>query len=194
MAALWFLSYRISTPTMCTTSLTIPNRYSSSPAMPFGSIWRKSGLFSLNDFRCLYQRDGETIQRFLKHLDEKMEETYPNGFTKENVTYTDLSNDKVMLLNYTSGTTGFSKGVMLTGNNLAGNVTYAKTLDLMYRGDRELCFLPLAHAYSCAFNFLVPMAVGAHVYMFRLSDRYCRGHSRYTVRENSFSQNPDEGV
>lgn len=54
---------------------------------------------------------------------------------------------------------------MLTGNNLAGNVTYAKTLDLMYRGDRELCFLPLAHAYSCAFNFLVPMAVGAHVYM-----------------------------
>ena len=35
----------------------------------------------------------------------------------------------------------------------------------MYRGDRELCFLPLAHAYSCAFNFLVPMAVGAHVYM-----------------------------
>ena len=68
-------------------------------------------------------------------------------------------------LNYTSGTTGFSKGVMLTGNNLAGNVTYAQTLDLLFRGDRELCFLPLAHAYSCAFNFLVPMAVGAHVYL-----------------------------
>ncbi len=123
------------------------------------------GVFSLSDFRCLHQRDGENIQKLMKSLDEKMEEKYPNGFTKEDIKYADLDNDKVVLLNYTSGTTGFSKGVMLTGNNLAGNVTYAKTLDLMYRGDRELCFLPLAHAYSCAFNFLVPMAVGAHVFM-----------------------------
>ena len=47
------------------------------------------------------------IQRFLKHLGDKMDSSYPNGFTREDVTYTDLSNDKIMLLNYTSGTTGF---------------------------------------------------------------------------------------
>ncbi|WP_288734456.1 AMP-binding protein [uncultured Parabacteroides sp.] len=123
------------------------------------------GVFSLSDFRCLHQRDGESIQKLMKSMDEKMVEKYPKGFSKNDIKYAELDNDKVVLLNYTSGTTGFSKGVMLTGNNLAGNVTYAKTLDLMYRGDRELCFLPLAHAYSCAFNFLVPMAVGAHVYM-----------------------------
>lgn len=123
------------------------------------------GVFSLSDFRCLHQRDGESIQKLMKAMDEKMKQKYPNGFTKDDIKYADLDNDKVVLLNYTSGTTGFSKGVMLTGNNLAGNVTYAKTLDLLFRGDRELCFLPLAHAYSCAFNFLVPMAVGAHVYM-----------------------------
>ena len=123
------------------------------------------GVFSLSDFRCLHQRDGESIQKLMKSMDEKMAEKYPKGFSKEDIKYAELDNDKVVLLNYTSGTTGFSKGVMLTGNNLAGNVTYAMTLDLMYRGDRELCFLPLAHAYSCAFNFLVPMAVGAHVYM-----------------------------
>lgn len=123
------------------------------------------GVFSLTDFRCLHQRDGENIQKLLKELDSRFTDEYPNGFTRENIRYADLDNDKVVLLNYTSGTTGFSKGVMLTGNNLAGNVTYARTLDVLFRGERELCFLPLAHAYSCAFNFLVPMAFGAHVFL-----------------------------
>ena len=123
------------------------------------------GVFSLEDFRCLHQRDGECIQKIMRSLDEKMAEKYPNGFSKEDIQYAELDNDKIVELNYTSGTTGFSKGVMLTGNNLAGNVTYARTLDLLFRGERELCFLPLAHAYSCAFNLLVPMAFGVHVYL-----------------------------
>ena len=123
------------------------------------------GVFSLSDFRCLHQRDGENIQKLMKSLDERMAERYPDGFTKEDIQYADLDNDKIVEINYTSGTSGFSKGVMLTGNNLAGNVTYARTLDLLFRGERELCFLPLAHAYSCAFNLLVPMAFGVHVYL-----------------------------
>ena len=123
------------------------------------------GVFSLSDFRCLHQRDGENIQKILKTMDELMAETYPKGFRKEDIVYAELENDKVIELNYTSRTTGFSKGVMLTGNNLAGNVTYARTLDLLFRGEREICFLPLAHAYSCAFNLLVPMAFGVHVYL-----------------------------
>ena len=123
------------------------------------------GVFSLSDFRCLHQRDRENIQKILKTMDELMAETYPKGFRKEDIVYAELENDKVIELNYTSGTTGFSKGVMLTGNNLAGNVTYARTLDLLFRGEREICFLPLAHAYSCAFNLLVPMAFGVHVYL-----------------------------
>lgn len=136
------------------------------------SIWehleeeRLAGLravFSLSDFRCLHQRDGETINRFLKHLDEEMHITYPKGFHREDVQYTTLSNDKVMLLNYTSGTTGFSKGVMLTGNNLAGNVTFGIRTELLKKGDKVLSFLPLAHAYGCAFDFLTATAVGTHV-------------------------------
>ena len=136
------------------------------------SIWdhleeeRLTGLravFSLSDFRCLHQRDGETINRFLKHLDDEMHETYPKGFRREDVQYTTLSNDKVMLLNYTSGTTGFSKGVMLTGNNLAGNVTFGIRTELLKKGDKVLSFLPLAHAYGCAFDFLTATAVGTHV-------------------------------
>ena len=120
-------------------------------------------VFSLSDFRCLHQRDGETINRFLKHLDDEMHETYPKGFRREDVQYTTLSNDKVMLLNYTSGTTGFSKGVMLTGNNLAGNVTFGIRTELLKKGDKVLSFLPLAHAYGCAFDMLTPLAVGSHI-------------------------------
>lgn len=121
------------------------------------------GAFSLTDFRCLYQRDGETIQKFLKHLDRDMQAVYPQGFQPTDVVYTTLSNDKVMLLNYTSGTTGFSKGVMLTANNLAGNVTFGIRTGLLKRGDKVLSFLPLAHAYGCAFDFLTATAVGTHV-------------------------------
>ena len=120
-------------------------------------------VFSLTDFRCLHQRDGETVQKFLKHIDQYMTNTYPKGFRKEDVLYTTLSNDKVMLLNYTSGTTGFSKGVMLTGNNLAGNVTFGIRTELLKKGDKVLSFLPLAHAYGCAFDFLTATAVGTHV-------------------------------
>lgn len=120
-------------------------------------------VFSLNDFRCLHQRDGETVQKFMKHMSEAMEKSYPDGFTRDHVRYTELSNDKVMLLNYTSGTTGFSKGVMLTGNNLAGNVTFGIRTGLLKRGEKVLSFLPLAHAYGCAFDFLTATAVGTHV-------------------------------
>lgn len=120
-------------------------------------------VFSLTDFRCLHQRDGETVQKFMKNTDVAMKKRYPTGFHKENINYTELSNDKIMLLNYTSGTTGFSKGVMITGNNLAGNVTFGIRTELLKKGEKVLSFLPLAHAYGCAFDFLTATAVGTHV-------------------------------
>lgn len=121
------------------------------------------GAFSLTDFRCLYQRDGETIQKTVKHLDETMKKKYPNGFSREDVVYGDIPNDKLALINYTSGTTGFSKGVMLSGNSLAGNVTYGLRSQLLRRAENDLAFLPLAHAYGCAFDFLTAVAAGTHV-------------------------------
>ena len=69
-----------------------------------------------------------------------------------------------------SGTTGYSKGVMLTVNNLTGNVVFARNAvntqtgtRYFQRGGRTLSFLPLAHAYGCAFDFLAPLAVGGHI-------------------------------
>ena len=122
-------------------------------------------VISIDNWECLFQREGEKTAQYLAELTELFAATYPAGFTPDDIVYADNGNEELAVINYTSGTTGFSKGVMLTGNNLAGNVTYARTLDILFRGERELCFLPLAHAYSCAFNFLVPMAFGAHVYL-----------------------------
>ncbi len=127
------------------------------------SLGELRAVFSLTDFRCLHQRDGETIQKFVKSIGTAMMNAYPEGFGPEHVQYTDLDNDKIMVLSYTSGTTGFSKGVMLTGNNLAGNVTFGIRSKLLNRGERALSFLPLAHAYGCAFDFLTATAVGTHV-------------------------------
>ena len=121
------------------------------------------GIFSLTDFRCLHQKDGETIQKTMKKLNHLFQETYPDGFHKENIKYADKDNSELAEINYTSGTTGFSKGVMLTGNNLAGNITYGYRTKLVGKGYRILTFLPLAHAYACAFDFLVQICNGAHI-------------------------------
>lgn len=122
-------------------------------------------VLSLSDFSCLNCTDQGKSAGIKQAVDAMYNERYPDGVSKDHVHYPEIPNDALMEINYTSGTTGFAKGVMLTANNLAGNVMYAQTLGLMFRGDNELCFLPMAHAYSCAFNLLVPMAVGAHVHV-----------------------------
>lgn len=90
---------------------------------------------------------------------------YPGGFTREDVSLPEVSNDRLVLISYTSGTSGFSKGVMTTANNLAANMVFAVTKNIVQHAKPMLSFLPNAHAYSCAFNFLLPLIVGAHVYI-----------------------------
>lgn len=126
---------------------------------------RLKAVLSLKDFSCISVSNGRRPSDVDAMADSLFDELYPLGYKPEDVRFPDIPNDTLVEINYTSGTTGFSKGVMLTANSLAGNVTYAQTLNLMFRGDEELCFLPLAHAYSCAFNLLTPVAVGAHVHI-----------------------------
>ena len=95
-------------------------------------------------------------------IEELFAEKYPNGFTKDDVKYIERSNAELASINYTSGTTGFSKGVMTPMNALAGNIVFALTTKLVYQGCRHVAFLPLAHAYGCAFDFLACLAAGGH--------------------------------
>ena len=120
--------------------------------------------FSIDDFRCIHQKDGAGIQKIVGNLTSKFEKKYPQGFTQSHIQYTSRDNSELAMLNYTSGTTGFRKGVMLTANNLAGNITFGFKTQLLKKGDRVLSFLPLAHAYGCAFDFLVPTCSGSHIY------------------------------
>jgi long-chain acyl-CoA synthetase len=98
-------------------------------------------------------------------IEEMFAEKYPNGFTPEDVHYVDRSNAEIASINYTSGTTGFSKGVMTPANALAGNVLFGLESKLVYPGCRHVAFLPLAHAYGCAFDFLACLAAGGHTYL-----------------------------
>ena len=127
-------------------------------------------VFSLTDFHVVFERTGDRAVRFVQELPERFRAAYPCGFGPEDIAYPEVENGRMVLLNYTSGTTGHSKGVMLTVNNLTGNVLFARDAvntrtgtRYFQRGGRTLSFLPLAHAYGCAFDFLAPLAVGGHI-------------------------------
>ena len=120
-------------------------------------------VIALEDHKILAQRTGENISAELDNLTKNFNALYKNVFNRNCLRFADVDNSEVMIINYTSGTTGFSKGVMLTGNNIAGNVVFGMQQNLHYKGSRCLSFLPLAHAYGCAFDLLTPLAVGTHI-------------------------------
>ena len=127
-------------------------------------------VFSLTDYHCIYEKSGNTLTRFIKDITRHYRKRYPNGFSAEDISYPQIDNGALALINYTSGTTGYSKGVMLSVNNLTGNVLFASKAvntatgrPYFHRCGRTLSFLPLAHAYGCAFDFLTPLAVGGHI-------------------------------
>lgn len=137
-----------------------------------GSIWESinpeallnlSGVIGIEDIQVLHEYPGSELMRVRRLLNRRFRRLYPSGFHSEDICYQPRSNSEVVEINYTSGTTGFSKGVMLTGENLAGNVCFGMDTMLHFRSSRALAFLPLAHAYGCAFDMLTPLAVGSHI-------------------------------
>ena len=125
-------------------------------------------IFELSSFSLL-KSDGESTTEKVAKLEDLFYRTYPNGFSRKDICYAEAGNEEVACLNYTSGTTGFSKGVMITANNFAGNVTYAHTLELLFTGERILAFLPMAHVYGCAFDFLYALSAGVHITLLGIS-------------------------
>ncbi len=89
-------------------------------------------------------------------------QAYPD-FKPEDIKFSGIDNEKLAVISYTSGTTGFSKGVMIPHRSLAANIRYAQANMPLDPGDPVVSFLPLAHTYGCAFEFLFPFTYGCHI-------------------------------
>lgn len=95
-------------------------------------------------------------------VEKLFEDKYQGKFHKDLIRYDYKDNSEVASINYTSGTTGFSKGVITPLNALAGQVVYGLRTGLVGPNTRFVCFLPLAHAFGCAFDFLANFCAGGY--------------------------------
>ncbi len=103
------------------------------------------------------------LEEVIHSLNGWVKEKFPQGLNAENFALPTTGNEQLGEISYTSGTTGFSKGVMLLHNSLAANVRFARTHMPLESGDKIVSFLPLAHAYGLAFEFLFPFSLGCHI-------------------------------
>ena len=129
----------------------------------FDALHNIRAVVSVETGEVFAQKEGENVAEVMANRDELFSKAYSDGFTTADIRYADVADDDVVILNYTSGTTGYSKGVMITCGNITGNAEYGIASKLHYRGTTTVSFLPLAHAYGCAFDLLVPLAVGTHI-------------------------------
>jgi long-chain acyl-CoA synthetase len=118
-------------------------------------------VISLNNFALIYSRD-ETVKKQVEEA--KIEfEAQKNSITAADFKMKSIPNDHLAVISYTSGTTGFSKGVMLSFNSLMANLRYAQNNMPLRAGDNIVSFLPLAHSFGVAFEFLFPFSIGCHI-------------------------------
>ena len=123
------------------------------------------GIFNLPDFS-LHTCRSEKLSYAREHLNEMFGKKYPNAFRKDDIHWYKDSAEELAMINYTSGTTGFSKGVMLPYRALWGNVDFCiNNLGIhMPKFSKTLSILPMAHMYGMAIEFLFPFCSGYHLY------------------------------
>lgn len=121
-------------------------------------------IFLIDDYSLLVSRD-ERISEARRHLNELFGHKYPERFTPEDAVYEPRDPDDVIFINYTSGSMGFSKGVMITEHNMWSNIQYTLDhLEFLLPGDPLVSMLPLAHMFGMMVEFLHPFVKGCHIY------------------------------
>ncbi|HCT94745.1 MAG: long-chain fatty acid--CoA ligase [Bacteroidetes bacterium GWE2_39_28] len=121
-------------------------------------------VIMMNDFSVLFAKDQKIVDT-REHLNEMFGKKYPKNFRQQHIKYHEDSPEELSMINYTSGTTGFSKGVMIPYRALRSNVDFAKLVQPhLNNTSNVVAMLPTAHMYGMMFEFLFEMTVGAHVH------------------------------
>ena len=136
-----------------------------SPTIDAEQMPALEGIIYIPDFSLTMSR-SETLTFAREHLNKLFGEQYPKSFERSHVSYHQDSPEELALINYTSGTTGFSKGVMLPYRALWSNLVFVMHSigDNMRPGSNVLCTLPMAHMYGMMVEFLLNFCFGNHLF------------------------------
>ncbi len=121
------------------------------------------GIIELKDFGVPVSR-SEKLAYARDHLNEIFGHKFPCRFRPDDISYDKEKSDDLAIINYTSGTTGYSKGVMLPYRSILSNVLYCKEKIGLKAGDSVVSMLPLGHVFGMTFDFLYGFTAGAHLW------------------------------
>ena len=145
------------------------------------------GTLATRDFSLLHSND-EQLTHVRAHLNELFGQSYPDRFTPGHVQYYEEDNSELCLISYTSGSTGFSKGVMLPYRSLWSNVQECIDHITTEPGDGVVCMFPLAHMYGLTIDMLRPFVSGNHINVLTrtpspriLAEAFAQVHPRIVV-------------
>lgn len=121
------------------------------------------GVVLMNDYSVLVSR-SEKLDFARNHLNELFGKKFPKNFRREHVEYKKDEPETLAVINYTSGTTSFSKGVMIPYRALWSNTQFAFDVLQLKPGNKLVSMLPMAHMYGLSFEFIYEFCVGCHIY------------------------------
>ena len=121
------------------------------------------GIASLTDFTALVSRNEKLTYAF-EHRNAIYGQRYPKNFRPEHICYRKDRPEELAIINYTSGTTGYSKGVMLPYRSIWSNVAYCFEMLPVKAGDHIVSMLPRGHVFGMVYDFLYGFSAGAHIY------------------------------
>ncbi len=132
-------------------------------------ITKVESILSLSDVNLLRMIGGKHGEEILGGMQQLFDQTYPNGFQASDISFTKKDENEMFVLVYTSGTTGFTKGVMLSGGNFRCVVDFLRHSIAAGPGDKVISFLPLAHGMALMNDLFLPMVLGAYiVYLYKV--------------------------